>query len=283
METTEGDDMRLQTTGMLHLQAVDQAGNPVQLANAGIKVGTTDATTATVSASLPNKGYELDDVGRWAPQTSTTATGADLIAQQSGFWNADRAYRTACVIGHLSAPKKSCGGERVKAGGLDGIYTQDTADADGQFCLAGPQGRSQPLSVGSSTRDVTFPSTAGDCRNPARCADIGQVQVDDADCPVSCDVDQTDAPGGCGTGQGSTGPAGCEIADCSIGGLSPSALEPGGCCTRSSTQILSCADACSGWYECKGSIYGPCTIQDSTYTTCLSNAATAALNACPGS
>jgi hypothetical protein len=278
METTEGADQRLQTTGMFHIQVVDQAGNPTPVGGgAGIRIGTTDATTRTVPNAQPQKIYQLGDDAQWAPATTTTAIGGDLVAQNAGFWNADRAYKTACVVGHLKSTNKSCGGERVKAGGLDGLYTQDTAGTDGQFCVVGPVGLSQGLTVGATGRSVTFPTSPGTCGNPASCTDIGTVNVADADCPASCGTNETDSPEGCKPQQQQQGGGGCSVTPCPSG-MVASHVRAGGCCQSVGT-VLSCADSCDGWYECGSQIFGPCA-ENGSYTSCLTGAANAAVSSC---
>lgn len=295
METTEGDDQRLQTGAMIYVQAVDAQGEPVALQGMGI--GITPATPPTVPEMGEMQGYQLDEeTAVWTPQTGTNATGRDLFAQQNGYWNADRRYLTSCIKGKLSAPNKSCGGERVKAGGLDGLYTHDTAGAGGEFCVEGPQGYAQSLSVGSKTQSVTFPRAAGSCRsNPGGCMDMGMVAVADADCPKSCDQTQADDPKGCqettppdntgtGGGGGNNGGVGCgaPAGGCGVlGGSYVSARLGSGCCYYSSCtrgQLGSCADGCgNGWYEVGTSLYGPC---ESGNSSCLQSAANAAVRAC---
>ena len=202
METSEGLDRRLQTQGMFYVRAVDAAGRTAPLTVGAGQGVTLDyaSEVAAVPDSEPTKVYTMGDDAVWAPSTSSSASGKDFLAQQNGWWNADRAYRTACFRGKLKAPNKTCAGERVKAGGLDGIYTQDTTSADGYFCVEGPQGRSQNLQVGSTSTSVVFPQTAGSCRtNPMGCDDRGEFTVADADCPASCDKTKQDSPDGCVT------------------------------------------------------------------------------------
>lgn len=298
METTEGDDQRLQTGGMLYVRAVDANDVEVPLQGAGIQV--TPATVAAVPDAQPMKGYQLDEQARWFPQAGTNATGADLTAQQAGFWNADRAFRTACLKGKLAAGMKACGGERVKAGGLDGIYSHDTAGADGSFCVDGPQGWSQSLTVGATTKMVRFPAAAGSCRtSPGECSDMGELKVNDTDCPKSCNQDQNDEPNGCedkpvetgtggGGGGGGTG-VGCgppSFGGCSALGSSFSTSRTNnGCCTYTSCSqggtIGNCSDGCgNGWYEVGSKTYGPCNVSGGN-TSCLNNAAKQAVAACP--
>jgi hypothetical protein len=205
METSEAVDQRLQSLGLFFVRAMDAAGRPGNLQLTG-----TQAVTFTFATDLPQltdmqplKIYTLGDDGLWAPSTTGGAVGVELAANQAGYWNVGRAYKPGCVRGKLSAPLKSCTGERMRVGGLDGIYTQDTTGTGGAFCLEGAQGRSTPFAIGSRTQQITFPSTAGSCRlDPDACTEISAVTVADTDCPISCErrfVDDPASSTGCST------------------------------------------------------------------------------------
>jgi hypothetical protein len=294
MSTTEGDDQQLQTGGMIYVQATDGDGNDVPFSGGGLVVNPA-MLPALAAAMGDTKAYTLDEeTAVWTPQTQSTATGANLRAQQAGFWNADREVRTACVKGQLNAPQKACGGERVSAGGLDGLYSQDTAGADGTFCVNGPQAYTQGMTVGTTNRSVSFPNVSGSCgENAAACMDLGMVAVSDTDCPKSCDKTEVDDPDGCkmmpvsgagggsgtGGGSGGSGQVGCgppSFGGCSALGSNYGASRLGDGCCAYATCPASCADGCgSGWYEVGSRIFGPCS--DSA---CLQTEATAAVNAC---
>lgn len=200
METTEAVDQRLQTSGLFFLRAVDAAGKPAQLTASG-----TAPITVTIATDLPRltdsqdlKVYSLGDDGQWAPAANGGSfSAAELAVTQQGYWNAGRAYKTACVRGRLVAPTKACSGERLRLGGADGVYTQDTTGTLGAFCLDGPQGRTLAMTIGASTTQIAFPAAPGSCRtNPDGCTQLtlggldgGAVLVSDADCPISCNKD----------------------------------------------------------------------------------------------
>lgn len=210
METEEAVDQRLQSAAVFYLRGVDATGNPVPLS-----LSATQAVTFTIDSNVPAlaetqalKIYSQSDAGIWAPSSATP--GAELFANAGGYWLAGRAYKTACVRGRLKAPTKSCTGERIRVGGVDGVFTQDTTGNLGEFCLEGPQGRTLPMAVGSRTLQVAFPAKAGSCHvDPGACIELtlgtsadGGVDVADADCPISCLKSQFDDP---------SSPTGCSV------------------------------------------------------------------------
>lgn len=302
METTESVEELLQTGAMLYIRAVDKEGKEVAITGTtGLTV--TPGMMTDIGVTGITKDYALNDEAVWRPTAAMPQARTTFPVLQTGFRNVDRNFRTVCVRGRLKAPKKSCGGQQVKAGGRNalGLFSTDTAGPGGQFCLESPAGFTRTLTVGSTMRPVTFPRTFGSCRtNVSACTDLGEVPVADADCPKSCDLGQQDGPGGCqdpgemgGTGGGSGGGGGGSVGcgppafggGCSSLGTGFTAARLGnGCCSFSSCdrggELGSCSDGCSnGWYEAQGRIFGPCDVSGGG-GSCLQSAASAAVNAC---
>lgn len=270
METTEGTDKLLQTGGMLYIRAVDSAGKEVPVGGNGIQV--TPGNMPDIGMTGATQAYQLDNRAVWAPQTTSGGLmGKVLSAREAGFWNCDRNYRTACVKGVIKSPGKRCGGQRVRAGGDSGLFSQDSSGANGEFCVEGPSTLSRSLSVGSSTQMIRFPSNPGSCRTDlAACDDIGEVTVKDDDCPGSCAADEVDTPTGCekvetmNTGGGSGGNQNAAGFTC-LGTQQCSTWNSG---QRCNWRTCACADAAGGqtcvraWYEAStGQVFacGQCT------------------------
>lgn len=202
METTEAVDQRLQSSAVFFLRGLDAQGRvvPLSLSAAQAVSFTIDSALTALPDTQALKIYSQGDDGRWAPSSATP--GAELFANAGGYWLAGRAYKTACVKGVLRAPTKSCTGERIRVGAVDGVFTQDTTGNAGAFCLDGPQGRTVPMAVGARTLQIAFPAKAGSCRvDPGACLELstgtsadGGVDVADTDCPVSCLKTQIDDP-----------------------------------------------------------------------------------------
>lgn len=300
METTEAADSLLQTGGMLYLRAVDAQGNEVELGGQGVAV-VMPGMMSDIGPTGPTQAYALGADAVWAPTPAPagSSTGSGLRFQRRGWSNVDRSFRTTCLRGKLNAPTKSCGGQRVRAGGRQatGLYSQDTAAADGTFCLEAPAGLQRTLMVGSTNKFITFGSFSGSCRTGAgSCMNIGEVAVADTDCPKSCAKGLVDTVDGCkvmdepmngGTGGGGgSSNVGCgppSFGGCSaLGSGITNARLGNGCCSYSTCErggdLGSCTDGCgAGWYEAQGRIFGPC---ETATGTCIQNAATAAVNAC---
>jgi hypothetical protein len=95
-----------------------------------------------------------------------------------GYWNADRAFKTACVKGKVAAASvAACGGARVQATGPDGISSFDSIGSDGSFCVTGAQTWSSQLQVGAFTQNVTMPSNAGSCSAPQTCTELPDITI----------------------------------------------------------------------------------------------------------
>jgi hypothetical protein len=273
---------KLQTQGMVYFAVSDAYGNPVRFApGAGVKINVQNTSVPNIPEADTMKEWKLNEQGQWdtSTPTTTTAQGANLTAQEQGYWNADRAYRTACVIGHAKAPAMSCGGATARANGLDGISTMDMTEGDGTFCVEGPQGVSTNITIGSTQTSVTMPRAPGNCTTSrSACADVGTIALRNSDCPQGCPAGQTDSPTGCHSGNTSNT---CDVplGSC-VGSFSASRIRSGCCASTScaSSSLGSCADSCENvWYEVGNTIYGPCSAAD---TTCLMNAAEAATQAC---
>jgi hypothetical protein len=105
-----------------------------------------------------------------------------MNADDYGYWNFDRNYKTACVKGKIATTTGSCRGGRVRADGPDGISSFDNAGGTGDFCVTGAQTLGSSLVIGRTTQKVTMPASPGNCTNPDSCLDIGTVSVSSTDC-----------------------------------------------------------------------------------------------------
>ena len=289
METTEGADRLLQTGGMLYVRVVDPSGNEVK-ALGGQGIGISPGGMTDIGEVGPTQGYALNEEAVWTPSTTSNATGKALRAQLAGFWNCDRNFRTSCIRGKLSAPGKSCAGQKVTAGGSNamGLFSQDTSGGGGEFCVEGPASLSRTLSVGSNNKSISFPRTPGSCRtNPSACTDLGTVTVADADCPKSCGKDEVDSSSGCkpkdtGSGGGSGGSGGsggggvdsgggftCSTSkQCSTWNKGSQGL---GCQWRACACVDAAGSCARGWYETNGGKVYACA---QCSTSCTSAAQT---------
>jgi len=192
---------KLQTQGMIHFSITDASGAPVAFApGSGAKIGLQNVALPSVTGAQDMQQWQLNDNAQWdtpAPTTSS-ATGMNLLAQKQGYWNADRAYQTACIIGHAQAPNMTCGGAHVQADGPDGISTQDTTAADGTFCVEGAQGLSSTVGIATTSRAFTMPAKSGNCATASSaCQDVGLMVLGEFDCAQGCPIGSVDAIGGC--------------------------------------------------------------------------------------
>jgi hypothetical protein len=170
----------LQSAGMFYLDAFDSSFNRVSIAGTRITLG--GGMPAEIPDADPFNSWRLNDTGDWdmkgsLPLGAATAGPTEFDAGEFGFWNADRAYRTACLRGKLETEGQVCPGAAVKAVGPDEIASRDTSQASGNFCIEGAQTRSSTLSVGTATLSVTMPANAGDCSIPETCGDLGTISV----------------------------------------------------------------------------------------------------------
>jgi len=127
----------------------------------------TDATTSTWGNPLPY---------------NTKRDEGNQVAQQTGYWNTDRAYKTACVVGVLTVVTdgSNCVGAHLQALGPDGIYSYGHTGSDGSFCLEGAQTVASSITApgASGSISVRMPASPGSCANPSTCANMGQITVE---------------------------------------------------------------------------------------------------------
>lgn len=195
-ETSEGDDQRLQSLGAAYVRVVDASDHE---ASFGGPVTFTVVDRPAITGAGPQHTYGINDDSIWVPAVNMDSAAA-FTATTSGFWQAARAVKTACVKGTVVAPNRACSGERVQAS-ASGVVSVDTTNGSGAFCVEGPQGSTTAtLQVGITSKVVTFPAHAGNCSNAGDCSAVGELTVTDEDCPFSCLKTQTDDPAGCRDG-----------------------------------------------------------------------------------
>lgn len=173
----------LASLGMFYVEFVDDVGDQMK-PPAGTTVSIGAQTPPAIPNSDPLNAWMMNDQGNWGtPQPMTPpapgAPSAPAPITNFGYWNSDRAFRTACIKGTLKSPSGTCGGAMLDLTGPDGIHSKDVSGDDGSFCLVGPQGHSGTLAGG---RSVSFPGTAGNCSVPSSCTDVGSFNVGDAVC-----------------------------------------------------------------------------------------------------
>jgi hypothetical protein len=207
MESDDGvnEGKSLQTAGTFYVDAVDPSGHPVTIKQgAGINFQTPPFSMQSVPQADAIDRYELDSArGIWVKKSalSDPATqGLDWSLSTFGFTSASRNFRTACVKGRLASKTNSarnCAGQHVTGIGPAGTAMQANSKADGSFCVAGPQGSTSSLHIGSQITQVSMPSSAGDCQSLGSCTDVGTLSVNDAECVDGAkQVNVTDGRGG---------------------------------------------------------------------------------------
>jgi hypothetical protein len=192
----------LASLGMFYLEFLDETGATV-MPPAGTTVSVGAQEPPSVPMSEPFNAWTLNDQGNWGNPTPMTPPAASSPAPPApvtsfGYWNADHAFKTACIKGTMVASSNMtmCGGAYLDLTGPDGVRSTDVSGQDGSFCLVGPQGHSGTLAGGQA---VSFPATAGNCQDPSSCTDVGMFMVDNSQCD-STPTSHTAADAGCGTG-----------------------------------------------------------------------------------
>lgn len=208
LETATG---YLQSAGMFYIDAVDEDGAPLDLVmSGGLEFQMPAFQMPDVPGAEPLNAWKLDDQAQWgSPMDVGAPEDAPVLpADAFGYWNADRAYKTACVKGKLKSNSGACKGQHVRADGVDGLSSSDNAGKDGSFCVVGAVTLTSTLVIGSSSVQAPMPAQAGDCSAPQNCADLGDVEVPDSAC---------DDPQGGGGGAGGGMPCAgftCPSGDC---------------------------------------------------------------------
>jgi hypothetical protein len=241
-------DQALQSTGMFYIDAFDTTGR-IAITGTMVELG------GVVPADIPDadafNSWSLGSGGDWnvgapLPQSSLDAAPGMFSADQFGYWNSDRAFKTACLTGTVTSASAACPGAAVSASGPDNIVSHGTTDSSGGFCVEGAQTRQSTLSIAGMTRSVTMPSSAGSCAAPASCTNIGTITVTD-----------TSKCGDLDTSGGE-----CDTSD------------PDRQCDASDGCFQSCATSVCGFYlTSNGTVFGPCLISDPNYQACLMQAA----------
>lgn len=176
----------LASLGMFYIDFVDGNGKQVS-APTGTTVTMGAQSPPTIPQSDPFNAWTLNTQGNWDnPQTMTPptqmASAPPAPIPSFGYWNSDHAFRTACIIQKVQSPSGACAGARLDLTGPDGIHSFDSSDADGNFCLVGPQGHSGTLNItGGGT--VNFPAQAGNCSVPSSCTVVAApLNISAAEC-----------------------------------------------------------------------------------------------------
>ena len=200
----EGGDSgtQLQSAGMIYVAPAP--GSQMPAGGFGVDVGS-DPVPAVPGAD-PFATWTLGPSGRWSQSAPSPDLAAVPNIEQFGFWNCDRNYRTACIKGKLkSRSGKTCAGGRVTQSGPAGVSSNDNAGADGSFCVMGAQTLAANVTIGGTRFQGTMPANPGDCSVPDTCAEVGEIVVDDADCP-----DDAPPTGGAPDAGSGGGPFSCD-------------------------------------------------------------------------
>lgn len=178
----------LQSVGMVYIDLVDAANEVLPTVAARVVIARPPALPAGVPMVMGFRVYRLGVQGLWAdagpPQADETTI--QFTTTSVGFWDVNRTIGVACVRGRLRHTGGGCKGARVVAGSQTvGVSGFDSSDAEGGFCVNGAPGVMSTLLVGSSSRAVTFPATAGSCAMPATCADLMDLPIDLLQCEAA--------------------------------------------------------------------------------------------------
>lgn len=271
--------LALQSAGMVYITPDPGA----ELGGGVVQIVPDPSPVPDVPDAEPFQAWDLDDNGGWAnPSPVESPTGPAPLGG-FGFWNLDRNFRTACVKGRAKAPAgKTCGGQQVRQVGPDGIASADNAGADGSFCVTGAQTFPASIAIGSQNVSASMPANAGNCESPDTCADLGEVEMSEADCPddeeEKADEPKKPAPD---DDEGGGGAFDCRTAyECDSDLMTRSVVYGQGCCSLDENCWRACADGCGNtWYEALGRVYGPCRVGPSM-GECMDPFARAVVNDC---
>jgi hypothetical protein len=171
--------MTLQSAGMFYVDVVGDDAGLLGLAEGGISFDFDAGLSSDVMGAGAMLGWSLDpDGGLWsAPQAVGAGGNPTISASQFGYWNADRAVRTACVTGKVAAGMGGCAGNWVRADGPDGLSSFDYTGSDGSFCVDGAQAYTSYIYVGATSEMIEMPASPGACTVPSSCMDIGTITV----------------------------------------------------------------------------------------------------------
>ena len=217
----------LQSSGMFYFDIVDGSDQPIPL-NPGysIQISLPAASGKTIPTAKSYMSYQINpETGVWggaqplqavmaSKLRSATALSAaannQLSADGFGYWNSDRAYKTACVTGIVKTSKGHCTGGQMTGSGPDGLSSSDNVSANGAFCVTGAQTWGSTLSMGGFSTQVTMPSQPGNCSVPSSCKNIGTITVPVKDCTTQPDNQPSVVNGGL-NGQFSGGGSGASV------------------------------------------------------------------------
>ena len=181
VDMNEYGSNNLQSAGMFYMEVTDSSGTQLTMnPAASVTIQPAYQGTASQVQGAASLAYSLNAQGQWYNVSAPSNRRRDSIyeagyaaAAAAGYWNSDRAYKTACVVGKIQAPGGvTCAGTKATAGSF-GIVSHSNTDASGNYCLEGPVGLQSYMSVGYYSNLINFPSTAGTCANPSSCTNVG--------------------------------------------------------------------------------------------------------------
>ncbi len=173
-------------TPSVFLDVTDAAG--VQVANPPEMTVTLDPTGAPpIADASALEALTLTEEGLWDQTRPLGGTGASqtFTAQAGSVTLVGRRFRTACAVGRVEAISGPCPGGYVAAQGTEGVFSLDTANANGDFCVTGVAGSSVNVFSAATTRQVSLRSTIGTCAIPADCQNVATFQITPQQCSDS--------------------------------------------------------------------------------------------------
>lgn len=191
------EDEALQTAGIFWLELIDEDGNLVGMPGGVVTVDVSGAEDLEDAGDW--QGYTMDaEKGQWKePQMAAAGIAPQLtyVLPPSGYWAANRPYKTACVKGtvvasNMSDSGLSCSGAMISAVGPTGVASKDSIGADGSFCVMGAVATATVLHVGEFQVNAPMPAESGTCDDLPSCNDIGEIEIPDG-CQL---VDSLDPP-----------------------------------------------------------------------------------------